>query len=128
MAVLSTQTEPLTVADLKIKIDLHRRLGQATAALKAYRALLSLAPHEGEWRLALAQLLFDQGKLDEARKELRIPPGPGPAQYAGGSAAQCGDPGTEPQTLRGNQRMTNDQSPKIAGWLVVGYFHWGIPS
>ena len=38
VAVLNTQTEPLTVADLKIKIDLHRRLGQATAALKAYRA------------------------------------------------------------------------------------------
>jgi O-antigen ligase/tetratricopeptide (TPR) repeat protein len=61
-----------TGADLRLKAQTHKSLGQPAEALAAYQELLAREPRQAEWRYELAQLLYEQGRLQEARRELHV--------------------------------------------------------
>jgi O-antigen ligase/tetratricopeptide (TPR) repeat protein len=70
--LLAAQPGPLTGKDLRAKARVHQSLGQTAAMMAAYEALLALEPYETNWRLEFARILYDQGRLIDARRELLI--------------------------------------------------------
>jgi tetratricopeptide (TPR) repeat protein len=71
LAILDQQTAPLTADDLHGKAQVLDSLGHPAGAVAAYEAALQLDPQQAGWRFALARLLYQQGRLQEARRELR---------------------------------------------------------
>jgi tetratricopeptide (TPR) repeat protein len=69
LALLAT---PRDAATWHLKGRLHDLLGQPEDALAAYRAALSRAPRQTDWRYEYAQLLYEHGRLQPAREELII--------------------------------------------------------
>jgi tetratricopeptide (TPR) repeat protein/O-antigen ligase len=53
------------------KAQAHATLGQADAAVAAYRAALDRKPEDAGWRYAYARLLFKLGRYADARREVR---------------------------------------------------------
>jgi tetratricopeptide (TPR) repeat protein len=57
--------------DYHLKAVLHEALDEPAEAAAAYEAALHHAPRETEWRCALAGLLRREGRLEEARRQVR---------------------------------------------------------
>jgi O-antigen ligase/tetratricopeptide (TPR) repeat protein len=49
-----------------------KRLGRTGEAADAFGRLAARSPGRGEWRFEFAQVLAEQGRLEEARRELRL--------------------------------------------------------
>jgi len=58
--------------DLHVKAVAHKSLGQPNEAIAAYRQLLSRQPAQANWRYELAQVLHEQNRLEDARRELVV--------------------------------------------------------
>jgi tetratricopeptide (TPR) repeat protein len=50
----------------------HTLLGEIDEAVAAWERALALAPTHVPWRYAVAEQLYERGRLDEARKQLRL--------------------------------------------------------
>lgn len=70
LSLVQQRPAPLAANDLHLMALLHQRLNQPEEALAAYQAALQREPFNIGWRLENAQLLRQQGKLVEARREL----------------------------------------------------------
>jgi tetratricopeptide (TPR) repeat protein len=57
--------------DYHLQATIHSALGQPAEALEAYRAALARAPLQASWRYEYARLLHEQGRPEEAVRELR---------------------------------------------------------
>lgn len=68
--LLEERKEALSAADWQFKAKLHQALSQPEAAIEAYEQALDRQPLQAPWRLQLAHLLFQQGRLAEARRQL----------------------------------------------------------
>jgi tetratricopeptide (TPR) repeat protein len=62
---------PLSAKDLHLKAQIHQQLDQPAEAAAAYLAAVAREPHQVEWRLEAARLLYGQKRLREAEAELR---------------------------------------------------------
>ena len=71
LALLERQTPLTGSADLGTKAELHSALGEEAEAVEAYQAALALDPGQVKWRFALAKHLYEQGRIDDARFQLR---------------------------------------------------------
>jgi tetratricopeptide (TPR) repeat protein len=69
LRLLESRAGPLSAEELHAKARAHRALGQAAEARQAYEALLAREPR---WRYEFVQLLYEEGQLPEARRELVI--------------------------------------------------------
>jgi O-antigen ligase/tetratricopeptide (TPR) repeat protein len=58
--------------ELHVKARACNLLGQPEEAIVAYRELLEQQPNQADWRLELAQVFHDQGRLEDARRELVV--------------------------------------------------------
>ena len=72
VVLLESQAEPLGPAQWHQKAVSHAFLGQVAAALSSYQAALDRDPRQADWRLEFGKLLFEQGLLEKARRELVI--------------------------------------------------------
>jgi O-antigen ligase/tetratricopeptide (TPR) repeat protein len=70
LELLDAEAPSLSTRDLHTRAIVQKALGQATEASAAYRALLAREPLNPGWRVELAQLLYQEGELNEARSEL----------------------------------------------------------
>jgi tetratricopeptide (TPR) repeat protein len=64
------QSGPVRTEDFHVKALILRALGRSEEALAAYQSALAQEPHQVEWRLEFAQLLYQQKRLRESRREL----------------------------------------------------------
>jgi tetratricopeptide (TPR) repeat protein len=58
--------------DWHLEAQIHVALGRPAEALDAYRAALARAPLHAGWRYELARLLHEQGRREDAARELRV--------------------------------------------------------
>jgi tetratricopeptide (TPR) repeat protein len=58
--------------DYYMYAKIHEAVDQPAEAVTAYRKALKLEPRQLGWHLELAQLLKNQGQLDESRRELQM--------------------------------------------------------
>ncbi len=70
--LLDNRSGPLTLKELHAKAVAHKSLGQRDEAVAAYRQLLRRKPDQTEWRFEMAQSLQEEGRLEEARRELTL--------------------------------------------------------
>jgi tetratricopeptide (TPR) repeat protein len=70
--LLENPSEPLTLAQLHVKAVAHKSLGQRGEALAAYRQLLMRKPDQAGWRYEMAEVLHEEGQLEETRRELVV--------------------------------------------------------
>ncbi|HXG09752.1 MAG TPA: O-antigen ligase family protein [Gemmataceae bacterium] len=70
LAAQEQQPARLKARDLHLRGSICAALGQEEEAVTAYREALALEPLQVEWRFELAGLLHQQGRLQEARREL----------------------------------------------------------
>jgi thioredoxin-like negative regulator of GroEL len=70
--LLAAQTEPLTGEELHAKIQLLRQLGRKELALEVCQATLAEQPRLADCRFELADMLFQQGKLEQSLWQLEI--------------------------------------------------------
>ena len=69
--MLGQRRDPLSAQDLYVKTQVHRLLGQPSMARQSLRAALLEQPDQIGWRYELAQFLYDQGHIQESRREVR---------------------------------------------------------
>jgi O-antigen ligase/tetratricopeptide (TPR) repeat protein len=72
LVLLEQRPGPLQAQDLQTKAVIHTSLGQPAEALAAYRAALRREPQQADWRYEFAQLLYQQGHAQEARREVLL--------------------------------------------------------
>jgi tetratricopeptide (TPR) repeat protein len=72
LILLERETAPFKPEQLHTRATAHKHLGQHEQAVAAYHELLAREPENSAWRCELAQVLFEQGKLEEARRSLAI--------------------------------------------------------
>ena len=72
LALLANKPPPLSSPDLLLRARTLQQLGQGEEALATFEELVERAPDKVPWRLELAQLLVKQGRLKQARRELRL--------------------------------------------------------
>ena len=70
LRLLEARPGPLAGPDLRLKAFLLNALGRPAEAASAYEELVLRNPGRVEWRLEFARLLYEQGRLREARREL----------------------------------------------------------
>jgi tetratricopeptide (TPR) repeat protein len=70
LVLLEQRPGPLRAQDLHTKAVIHTSLGQPVEALATYRAALRREPRQADWRYEFAQLLYQQGYVQEARREV----------------------------------------------------------
>lgn len=70
VTLLDAQPGPLSAVDHHARATALRGLGQRDRAIDAFRSALSQEPSEAEWRLELAEVLYEQGKFEEAKRAL----------------------------------------------------------
>jgi tetratricopeptide (TPR) repeat protein len=68
--LLRRQPGPLRAEDLHLRAVAHAALGRTREAVADYQAALSQGPRQVAWRYELAQLLYRDGRLSDARREL----------------------------------------------------------
>ncbi|MCC6512329.1 MAG: tetratricopeptide repeat protein, partial [Pirellulaceae bacterium] len=56
---------------LEMMASAHQRLGQNDQAIQAYKQAIQFRPAANAWRVALAELLIKQDRLEEAAREMR---------------------------------------------------------
>jgi tetratricopeptide (TPR) repeat protein len=62
----------MIASPLHLKAIAQKALGRADEAILTYQRLLSRQPGQAVWRYELAQLLREQGQLEESRRELVV--------------------------------------------------------
>lgn len=67
---LTLLAAPRDGAGWQLRARIHSQAGQPQEALAAYQSALSLEPRRTDWRFERAELLVQQGRLDQARAEL----------------------------------------------------------
>jgi tetratricopeptide (TPR) repeat protein len=67
---LKTPPGPRNAGDWHAKARIHKGLGQPLESLAAYRSAIGLEPGQVSWRYEFAQLLYQEGQVREARREL----------------------------------------------------------
>lgn len=72
LQLLEGRRTRLTTASLAMKANIHQRLNQSLKALETYRELVGRDPGQWAWRMELARLLYENGRLQESRRELRV--------------------------------------------------------
>jgi tetratricopeptide (TPR) repeat protein len=72
LVLLEQRPGPVQAQDLHTRAVLHTSLGQPAEALATYRAALRREPQQADWRYEFAQLLFQQGYVQAARREVCI--------------------------------------------------------
>jgi O-antigen ligase/tetratricopeptide (TPR) repeat protein len=70
--VLDAQPGEPKPEDLRAKARALKGLGSPEEALAVYRQLLQQQPLETAWRFELAQILYEEHKLEDARRELVV--------------------------------------------------------
>lgn len=70
LLLLKEQPRPPSAADLRLRALVHGDLGQPAEALTAYESALAREPLQVGWRYEFARLLYQQGRLQDARREL----------------------------------------------------------
>jgi tetratricopeptide (TPR) repeat protein len=70
LALLAAKPTPLTGEDFHTRAAIQRSLGRPALAVAAYEASLAREPGRVDWRYEFAELLHEQGRLPEARREL----------------------------------------------------------
>jgi O-antigen ligase len=85
LAVLEANPESHSPEELHTKAELLVRLGHSESAVSAYQAALAEKPLQFEWRYGLAKTLFDLGRLQDSRRELRLILGQQPKHAAAGA-------------------------------------------
>jgi len=70
LAILEQKPGSLSLEDLHIKAVVQKHLGHPVEAMGAYKDLLARDPLQLTWRYEFAQLLYEEGRLAEARAEL----------------------------------------------------------
>jgi O-antigen ligase/tetratricopeptide (TPR) repeat protein len=68
--LLEGSSNGLTPEGLHTLAVTRKQMGQPQEAVAAYRKLLVQRPRQADWRYELAQILYEQGELEEARREL----------------------------------------------------------
>ncbi len=72
LRVLEAKPDPLSPEDLHAKAVACRAIGRSTEALATYQELLTRQHDKIAWRYELAEVLREQGQLENARRELVI--------------------------------------------------------
>jgi O-antigen ligase len=72
LALLKDQPAARQAKDLHLEAQVRGALGQPAEALDAYRAALIRDPLQAGWRFEYARLLYQQERLGEAERELRV--------------------------------------------------------
>jgi O-antigen ligase/tetratricopeptide (TPR) repeat protein len=80
LRLLDSREGELQPEDLHLKATAHRDLGQADAAVEAYRELLAREPFRLAWREEFARYLHELGRLEDCRHELLVLLAQAPAQ------------------------------------------------
>jgi hypothetical protein len=70
LALLEAKPTPLTGEDFHTRAAIQRCLGRPALALADYEAALAREPRQVDWRYEFAELLHEQGRMPEARREL----------------------------------------------------------
>ncbi|HEY7310619.1 MAG TPA: O-antigen ligase family protein [Gemmataceae bacterium] len=72
LSVVTEQVGPPEAEDLHVKGLIHESLGQKKEALTAYQTALGHAPKDKmiDWRMSYARLLYEEGQLREASRQL----------------------------------------------------------
>lgn len=70
LLLLNAKQTPLTIGELHTKAMVHKSLGQPAEAVAMYQTLLARQPLQVAWRYQFAHLLYEEGRLREARAEL----------------------------------------------------------
>jgi O-antigen ligase/tetratricopeptide (TPR) repeat protein len=72
-AVLLLETRGnLKPEELHVKARAYKLLDQPPEAIAAYQELLERQPNQADWRFELAEVFNDQGRLEDARRELVV--------------------------------------------------------
>jgi predicted Zn-dependent protease len=69
--LVQSHSGPAQAEELHVEALLLRALDRSEEALAVYQAALAQEPHQVSWRLEFAQLLYQQKRLRECRRELR---------------------------------------------------------
>ena len=72
MLLLERQTDPLNSEQLHTQARAYKLLEQHQKAAAALRELLAKDPEKPSWRFELAEVLYAQGRLEEAQRALVI--------------------------------------------------------
>jgi O-antigen ligase/tetratricopeptide (TPR) repeat protein len=70
LLLLDAQPAPLTAADLRTKASVYQALGRADDAVITYRDILQKEPLQVTLRYDLARVLYQDGRLEEAKDEV----------------------------------------------------------
>jgi tetratricopeptide (TPR) repeat protein len=72
LALLDGPVPAVTGEDFRVRALAHAGLGQRPEAGAAYEAALAREPGQAAWRLEYAKLLYDDGRLPEARHQVLV--------------------------------------------------------
>ena len=72
ISLYDKQSRSLDPVQWYTKAVLHFQLGQPAKAMQAYQAALANDPSQVGWRYEFAQLLYQQGRLKESRRQLVV--------------------------------------------------------
>jgi Tfp pilus assembly protein PilF len=72
LALLTQQGGARTAEEIHLQASIQAALGQTQAALENYKTALARDPRQSGWRLELAKLLYQQRRLHDAQRELRL--------------------------------------------------------
>ena len=70
LTLLDAQQTPLTPKEIRTKALCYQGLGRGEEAVQMYKTLVQREPSQANWRFELAQVLYQDGRLEEARSEL----------------------------------------------------------
>lgn len=85
IGLYNSQWGPMNSTHWYTKGVLHIQLGEPDMAIQAYKTALASNPGQVGWRFELAQLLYQQGRLKESRRELVVIRGQQPNHTAAGA-------------------------------------------
>jgi tetratricopeptide (TPR) repeat protein len=70
LAALRRKGPALSTDDWYVKAQVHKLSAQPQLAIEAYRAAIAREPRQVGWRYELAEVLYHEGSLQQARREL----------------------------------------------------------
>jgi O-antigen ligase/tetratricopeptide (TPR) repeat protein len=70
LTLVKARPDPAGAEDLHLEASIQRALGRPAEALTAYRAALDREPLRSDWRYEHAELLYEQGRFEDASQEL----------------------------------------------------------
>jgi hypothetical protein len=87
LTLLADQSRPLTGEELHLKVQLLRQLGQKELAFETCQAALAQEPRQVDCRFELADMLFQEGQIEQSLWQLEIVLDQAPGH--GGASAQA---------------------------------------